>query len=43
MKANFLLLFFLLFYSCGNEKSIQPNVVLIYLDDLGYGDVVHTN
>jgi len=39
MKANFLLLFFLLFYSCGNEKSVQPNVVLIYLDDLGYGDV----
>ncbi len=39
MKANFLLLFFLLFYSCGNEKNVQPNVVLIYLDDLGYGDV----
>ena len=22
-----------------NEKNVQPNVVLIYLDDLGYGDV----
>ena len=39
MKANFILLFILLFYSCGNEKNVQPNVVLIYLDDLGYGDV----
>ena len=39
MKANFLLLFILLFYSCGSEKNVQPNVVLIYLDDLGYGDV----
>ena len=39
MKAKFLLLFFIFLFSCNSEKNIQPNVVLIYLDDLGYGDV----
>ena len=39
MKAKFLLLLFTFLLSCNSEKNIQPNVVLIYLDDLGYGDV----
>ena len=39
MKAKFLLLFFTFLFSCNSEKNVQPNVVLIYLDDLGYGDV----
>ena len=39
MKAKFLLILFTFFLSCNSEKNIQPNVVLIYLDDLGYGDV----
>ena len=39
MKAKFILLLFTYLLSCNSEKNIQPNVVLIYLDDLGYGDV----
>ena len=39
MKAKFILLLFTFLISCNSEKNIQPNVVLIYLDDLGYGDV----
>ena len=39
MKAKFLLLFFTFLFSCSSNKNVQPNVVLIYLDDLGYGDV----
>ncbi len=39
MKSKFLLLFFAFLVSCNSDKNIQPNVVLIYLDDLGYGDV----
>ena len=39
MKAKFLVLFFIFLFSCSSEKNVQPNVVLIYLDDLGYGDV----
>ena len=39
MKAKFILLLFIFLVSCNSEKKIQPNVVLIYLDDLGYGDV----
>ena len=35
MKAKFLLLLFTFLLSCNSEKNIQPNVVLIYLDDLG--------
>ena len=33
MKAKFLLLLFTFLLSCNSEKNIQPNVVLIYLDD----------
>ncbi len=39
MKSKLLLLFFTFLVSCNSDKNIQPNVVLIYLDDLGYGDV----
>ena len=39
MKSKLILLFFTFLVSCNPDKNIQPNVVLIYLDDLGYGDV----
>lgn len=42
------LLILLLFYQCGTgssnqEKSEKPNVIIIYADDLGYGDVTCYN
>ena len=38
---SILLLFIIVSFSCNgvDKKSSKPNVVLIYLDDLGYGDV----
>jgi arylsulfatase A-like enzyme len=40
MKNTYsLILFALLFSACGTKEPKKPNVLIIYMDDLGYGDV----
>lgn len=40
MKNTYsLILFALLFSACGTKEPKKPNVLIIYIDDLGYGDV----
>ncbi|MFL2608334.1 MAG: sulfatase-like hydrolase/transferase [Flavobacteriaceae bacterium] len=39
MKKFILVLIFIGFFSCNNVDLPKPNVIIIYADDLGYGDV----
>ena len=45
LTMSFYLLFVLIFLSCQNQtKKVKsqvkdPNVIIIYMDDLGYGDI----
>ncbi len=46
MKINFINTFFiasiLLIFNCSNntvDKNSEPNIVIILLDDMGYGDI----
>ncbi len=40
LKLTVLLLIpFLFFYSCKKTEDRQPNIIIIYADDLGFGDV----
>ena len=39
MKKFILVFIFIGFFSCNNIDLPKPNVIIIYADDLGYGDV----